>query len=175
MFDVFTENGEFVYSDQTERIMNKTIYELAQENDRRDLVDLGNRMAAGESGMVKIQGITTPELYWAFYSPIEAAAWSFVCRHPEQQVMGPLQQRRVVALLAFGTAIILILGCIVHVSGRITHPIELLNKKVLDVAKGNLNISIDEIKSEDEIGTLASSFNKMTEDLRIYVDKCHLL
>ncbi|MHC4150650.1 MAG: SpoIIE family protein phosphatase [Planctomycetota bacterium] len=175
MFDVFTINGEFVYSDRTELIMNETIFEIAEDYNLPILTELGNRMAAGESGMVKIQGIETPELYWAFYSPIDAAGWSFVCRHPQKLVMGPLQQRRIVALLAFGTAIILILACIVHVSGRITRPIELLNKKVLDVAKGNLHVTVNDIKSDDEIGTLASSFNKMTEDLRVYVDKCQTL
>ncbi|MHC4757861.1 MAG: SpoIIE family protein phosphatase [Planctomycetota bacterium] len=175
MFDVFTLDGEFVYSDRTELIMNETIYEIATEYNRPDLADLGDRMAAGQSGMVKIKGIETDDLYWTFYSPITAAGWTFTCRHPESVVLASLQQRRLVALLAFATALVLILACIYHVSGLITRPIVKLNKKVLDVAKGDLNVQINDIKSEDEIGTLAENFNKMTSDLRLYVDKCQTL
>jgi phosphoserine phosphatase len=56
-------------------------------------------------------------------------------------------------------------------SGLIARPIALLNRKVLEVAEGNLQVSIEDIRTQDEIGTLSRSFNKMTADLREHVEQ----
>lgn len=44
-------------------------------------------------------------------------------------------------------------------------PLIELNKVAVEIGKGNLDVKI-EVKSNDEIGQLASSFNKMAEDLK---------
>jgi phosphoserine phosphatase len=174
-FEVFTADGRYVYSDREERILHKTIFELARKHSREDWLDFGKKITSGGSGMVKLKGLLSPKRYWIYYTPIPSAGWSFTCRYPEEEVMAGLNERRAITLLGLGAALLLILGCIVYMSGLITRPITELNDKVLEVAEGNLDVHIDEISSEDEIGTLGRSFNKMTDDLRTYVEKVERL
>lgn len=170
-FEVYTSDGMYVYSDREERIMHRTIFELAREHDREDWLDFGKRVTSGRSGMVKIQGMLSPENYWIYYTPIPSAGWCFACGYPENQVMAGLRERKAITLLGLGGTLLLVIGCIIYMSGLITRPITQLNRKVLEVAEGNLDVQIDEVSSEDEIGTLGRSFNKMTQDLRTYIKK----
>ncbi len=66
--------------------------------------------------------------------------------------------------------LVLIVGCIWFVSGRLAAPIIRLRGKVLEIAGGNLDARVEGIDRDDEIGELAKSFNQMTADLRAHVD-----
>jgi signal transduction histidine kinase len=50
-------------------------------------------------------------------------------------------------------------------SRRITRPMEILSRATGEVAKGHFDIQV-QVKSKDEIGTLASSFNHMASELK---------
>jgi sigma-B regulation protein RsbU (phosphoserine phosphatase) len=170
-FDVYTKEGEYVYSDRAERIMHKTVFELAEEHERPDWARLGENITEGQSGMVKISGFIDSQLYWTFYTPISSTGWSFVCRIPEDQALADLRKRKAITLLGTGLTLSLIVACIFYMSGLIAGPIAVLNRKVLEVAGGNLQVQIEDIQTQDEIGTLSRSFNKMTVDLRAHVDQ----
>ncbi|MCL2456200.1 MAG: SpoIIE family protein phosphatase, partial [Defluviitaleaceae bacterium] len=64
--------------------------------------------------------------------------------------------------------IIAVLILSIMISGSVTKPIIKLTNGVIEVGKGNLESKI-EIKTNDEIGVLASCFNKMTDDLVLYI------
>ncbi|MCD6353767.1 MAG: PAS domain S-box protein, partial [Proteobacteria bacterium] len=53
-----------------------------------------------------------------------------------------------------------------HLAKNITDPIKGLVEGTREVANGNLNVYIDVSKTDDEIGSLVNSFNKMTQDLK---------
>ena len=53
-----------------------------------------------------------------------------------------------------------------YLAKGITVPIQELAEGTNEVANGNLDFKID-LESSDEIGTLVSSFNKMTEDIKV--------
>jgi len=59
---------------------------------------------------------------------------------------------------------------IITISHHVTKPIKKLKNSAHEMAKGNLNIRID-IKSEDEIGELATEFNFMAESLSEMISK----
>ncbi|MBW1800154.1 MAG: SpoIIE family protein phosphatase [Deltaproteobacteria bacterium] len=52
----------------------------------------------------------------------------------------------------------------------ITRPIIQLTERTTAVARGDFSRGPLEIKSRDEIGTLSTAFNKMTQDLLLYID-----
>ncbi|MEC4684876.1 MAG: ATP-binding protein [Nitrospirota bacterium] len=72
-------------------------------------------------------------------------------------------------MLAFGFFTVLIVFMTMWVSLRvsrgITEPIQRLAQATEDIAKGDLDISID-LKRDDEIGLLVDSFNRMVRELR---------
>ncbi len=61
-------------------------------------------------------------------------------------------------------AISILLLAVYWLSFRITRPILAISKAAMDVTKGNMN-SIAPVLTNDEIGTLAKSFNRMTHEL----------
>jgi len=72
-------------------------------------------------------------------------------------------------MLAFGFFTVLIVFMTMWVSLRIsrgiTEPIQRLAEATEDIARGDLDISID-LKRDDEIGLLVDSFNRMVRELR---------
>ncbi|MEX2092914.1 MAG: PP2C family protein-serine/threonine phosphatase, partial [Pirellulales bacterium] len=62
-------------------------------------------------------------------------------------------------------------GAIYVVAGRIAAPISALERGVLEVGRGDLDARIDESAPTMEIRNLATSFNRMTAELRSHVDR----
>ncbi|MFH1323073.1 MAG: PAS domain S-box protein, partial [Methanobacteriota archaeon] len=70
------------------------------------------------------------------------------------------------ANLIGGLFVVLIAICIgLYIPYSISRPLTDLSHKANEIGSGNLDVKI-KIRSKDEIGALAASFNKMTEDLR---------
>ena len=69
----------------------------------------------------------------------------------------------ITVLAIFGIIIALFIGGIV--AGRITAPIKKLTKGAKEIGSGELHTRI-EVKTQNEIGILANTFNKMAEDLQ---------
>jgi PAS domain S-box-containing protein len=63
--------------------------------------------------------------------------------------------------------VILIIGNFIayFIAKRMTRPLKELRKGVEVISKGNLNYKVD-VKTRDEVGQLASTFNQMVSDLR---------
>jgi two-component system nitrogen regulation sensor histidine kinase NtrY len=75
-------------------------------------------------------------------------------------------QRRIVstALLVGGAGIIVAVLTSLWFAARVTRPVVSLAEAARRVAAGDLNAKV-EVESSDELGELAESFNRMTEDL----------
>jgi signal transduction histidine kinase len=96
---------------------------------------------------------------------------------PNQQLMGVLLvgssrrplvelQRQVVsaAMLVGGTGILVAILASLWFAARVTRPVKSLAEAARRVAAGDLAAKVD-VESHDELGELASAFNRMTEDL----------
>ncbi|HOV25051.1 MAG TPA: ATP-binding protein [Pseudobacteroides sp.] len=70
----------------------------------------------------------------------------------------------ILVLIAFlsGTIIILIVSIII--SGTITKPLKVLNRSAINISKGDYSNKIN-IKTRDELGVLASTFNLMMDEV----------
>ena len=96
---------------------------------------------------------------------------------PNQQLMGILLvassrrplielQRRVIstAMLVGGLGLLVAVLASLWFAARVTRPVVSLAEAARRVAAGDLNTKV-EVESRDELGELAASFNRMTEDL----------
>ncbi len=75
-----------------------------------------------------------------------------------------LNQIRAAALLAATAGLVLAILLSSWAATRVTRPVEELARAAHDVAAGDWNSTV-EVTSQDEIGQLAESFNRMTRDL----------
>ena len=78
-----------------------------------------------------------------------------------------VQQTVLDSLLLFGFIIITTMVALsIFIARTITKPVRNLNLSALEVAGGNLEIEMPEIRSDDEIGELGKSFKEMVAKLK---------
>ena len=77
---------------------------------------------------------------------------------------------RLICIFIILFALISLISTLYLVSKSLIKPLEILTKNAKLIGKGNLDKKI-EIKSKDEVGELAQSFNIMTKNLKEYINK----
>ncbi|MCG2785948.1 MAG: GAF domain-containing protein [Anaerolineae bacterium] len=102
---------------------------------------------------------------WIAYADRLDNGWGIFAQQPQAELLAPVRQFQTTA-----TILILIVSAIMSVLAWLTvrrsiQPIGALTTTVSAIAGGDLN-RIAEVKSQDEIGVLASTFNLMTAQLR---------
>lgn len=98
------------------------------------------------------------------FKDFRGLGWILIVEHEAGDIFAPvfrLRKNLLIGSFIITFFTILIGGIISH---SILKPIRKLMQATIKIGKGNLDTKV-EIKSKDEIGTLAMSFNKMTEDL----------
>ena len=125
---------------------------------------------SGETGAMLSGGV-----YYA-YTPVSSANWKFCVHIPESLVLAPvkaMERNIVAAIIAFIVILALIILCVVlmvrRFSRNLTAPLIALGKYVQTISSGDLDYRA-EIRSNDEIGDLAKSFNGMAASLKEYIE-----
>jgi response regulator RpfG family c-di-GMP phosphodiesterase len=171
-FAILTRNGRYVYSTVQTEIMDRTVFELAEELGRPDMAAVARRMVSGQTGVATLEAWQQLEgTQWVFYAPIPSTGWTFASVIPERVALAGMRRRMTQASLALGATLLLIIGSIFYVSGRITRPITKLQSSVRQIAEGDLDVRVEGITTRDEIGDLADDFNRMTSQLKDHVQR----
>ena len=160
----------------------------ALENAQGGYKDVLTSMAAGESDVR--QAVINDTNYYIAYAPLPVTGWSLgIAVEFDEIISGALLMKSNIDNQALETKeqirsmlnsvmfrfivltciiIIAVLILSILVSGSVTKPMIQLTNSVIEVGKGNLDSKID-INTKDEIGVLANCFNKMTDDLKVYI------
>ncbi|MBI1849353.1 MAG: HAMP domain-containing protein [Planctomycetes bacterium] len=81
-----------------------------------------------------------------------------------EEIFGRVNELRNVLVIATTLAALAIIFAAYALSHRITEPLRRLSGATSEVARGNLGARV-QVQTQDEIGALATSFNRMAEDL----------
>ncbi len=137
----------------------------------KQVVDTEGVRAAfdNEVGMVGIYTGYTGYQILGVSRYIEEMHWVVLAEKGISEAFAPLARLRTITIIMGIVGIMVILTIAIFFSNMITRPITSLALAAGDIANGNLK-GIEGIKSRDEIGNLADSFNKMTIDLRKFRD-----
>ena len=124
----------------------------------------------GETGVM----LTSGGVYYA-YTPVSSANWKFCVHIPESLVLAPvkaMERNIIAAIFAFVAALALIIFCVVlmvrRFSEQLTAPLVALGQDAQTISSGDLDYRAT-IRSNDEIGDLAESFNRMAASLKEYI------
>lgn len=170
LFMILSRRGMVISDEDESLIMRTSIFQIAQEKQRPDLEALGTRLAAGERGLKRMQGITRAGPVLAAFAPIPSTGWSFLARVGEREIMAPIY-RQLALRTALAVALLgLILAVLIFMSVRITRPIERLADAARQLGGGDLEMKTVDIHGGDEVGELADAFNRMVKDLRKHVE-----
>lgn len=125
----------------------------------------------GETGVM----LTSGGVYYA-YTPVSSANWKFCVHIPESLVLAPvkaMERNIIAAIFAFVAALALIIFCVVlmvrRFSRQLTAPLTALGQDVQTISSGDLDYRAV-IRSNDEIGDLAGSFNNMAASLKQHIE-----
>jgi signal transduction histidine kinase len=101
------------------------------------------------------------------YSPLDVARprWSVLVSQPLEEAFSPINllQRR--AALALASVLLLAAAVAMSTAERMSRPIDALTRATGELARGGATFRPLEVSSRDEIGALASSFNRMASEL----------
>ena len=137
----------------------------------KQVVDTEGVRAAfdNEVGMVGIYTGYTGYQILGVSRYIEEMHWVVLAEKGIIEAFAPLVRLRNFTIIMGIVGIMVIVTIAIFFSNMITMPITSLALAAGDIANGNLK-GIEGIKSRDEIGNLADSFNKMTIDLKRFRD-----
>ncbi len=156
--------GTYITHPTSERILNDTYFTYSLENN--DSIDdiVGYNMIDGKSGMSIIHRDNVE--YAICYTPIERTGWSMAIVMPSQYIFGRARLFTIlISLIMLVGMIVLFVVCnsLMH---RITKPLARFAYSADEIAKGNLNASLPDITTKDEMARLHSSFSLMQTSLK---------
>lgn len=137
-----------------------------------DYQNIISDVMAGNSGSCKMKN--EGETYFVSYASIplkgESDSWSIITLHREKEAMAPVYRiitiAAVVALLVIAIAIFVI----ALLARKLTRPIASITELIGEASDGDFSVQAEE-SSNNEIGTLSRSFNKMTGKISAILTK----
>lgn len=104
-----------------------------------------------------------------FYAVAEAP-WGVIVQIDQRDAFATVAKMKD-ETIRWGILMLLLAGCVGLLSARaITNPIQQLAESTQSIARGDFSKKI-QIRSRTEIGELADTFNKMTDDLELYIQQ----
>ncbi len=101
----------------------------------------------------------------AFYGYFEPWKWYIIATDPQKEFFGAAQRIKPLILILGLLGAIVMAGCLMILTHRLTRPLKRLTDGTRRVGKGDL-ITMIKVDSKDELGTLADNFNQMTRRLQ---------
>ncbi|MGL6193404.1 MAG: SpoIIE family protein phosphatase [Thermoguttaceae bacterium] len=108
---------------------------------------------------------------WMVSASLNNTGWSLIALIPENIVLRPVYKQLKLNLIISLLGIIAIFAIILQVSRRIISPIERLTVFAKELASGNLDAKVRDVKTTNEIGQLANTFDQMAGELKASVEK----
>ena len=165
---LISQKGHYLNISNQEDLHNATIYStLAKAGSPADLKAIVDAMMNGEKGVKQYRRGT--KVSFAVFGPVNNG-WiaSITCGYKEV-LAGTTKMHLHLILNAFINLLLqFLLGFLII--RRITRPLSSISESALSIAKGNFNTKLPEIKYEDEIYQLRTSFDYMQSSLNTYME-----
>ena len=176
---LISQNGTFIVHPKKHRIVLDNIESMAKASeDTAAIASVGRRMMAGEKGSygkeidmdmaaeVDVEGLNS----YVFFTPVKGTGWSMGLVVPYLVI--DIMAFVVAGLLVFFILLAVLIVWLVSWYGirRATKPLKQLTTSANEVAKGNFDTVLPEVKHNDEIRLLRDSFEDMQHSLTKYME-----
>ncbi len=166
---IVDRNGYYVSHPDKERMLRDNFFEAISQKTDTVADRVMGEMKAGKKGSAELTFEGVPST--VFYSPLERSGWSLVVILPNIRYY----------IVVFGFCILLSLCLLTGLLAvyiicrttirRSTRPLQVLASSADEVAKGNFNAPLPDIRHQDEIGLLRDSFGNMQQSLSQYIEE----
>ncbi len=132
----------------------------------KDAPKPGLLAASGREGVIEAKDYRGVDVL-AVYRYIPETKWGFIVKEDYSDAFAPVHALTLRVLKAIALTLILVIFLIYLLSKRIAEPIVSLSRLSRRIAEGDFSVSLP-VRRNDEIGTLAHSFNEMAAALQAY-------
>ncbi len=169
---IVSHAGRFVVAPVFAWVMNETLDNLASRHpEPASILALKEKMLDGQRGVVVIRSIAPGhDKLMLAYEPLTATGWSLAKSVTQYDFMASvnseLRRGALIGLAAIAGVLVIVVG----MGTWLVRPVERLALAVRQLGSGNLAAEAQGVKSNDEIGQLARTFNGMVSQLRSHVE-----
>ena len=160
-----TNNGVFLSDKDKESIGKKSLESTAKEFNVPALMEVSEGVKAGNEGHIETVDFSTGNNMILFYSPSGFAKWGMLILAPEPEILAGVKKVTKLMITLSIITILIIIGILYVIASKLISPIIKLSKASGEVARGNFDVQID-IKTNDEIEQLGSSFSNMVSQVK---------
>ena len=100
---------------------------------------------------------------------LATAPWTIVVSMPQDAFLEPVTAQTQSALLLVAAIVLIVVLIVMAATQLLLGPVKRLTTVVKTIAEGNLEVKAN-VEANDEIGSLASAFNEMTENISDLID-----
>ena len=158
--------GTFITHPRPELIMRESIFSVAEETNRPNLRQIGRDMIRKNSGFVDLGLSLTGRESFLAYARIPSTGWSLGAIFPKDELFAEVDRLYFRSLMSAAAGVLMLLIVSLLVARSLAVPLRRMADATAKVAQGDLNIDLSDIRSKDEVGSLAKAFTQMTEGLK---------
>jgi sigma-B regulation protein RsbU (phosphoserine phosphatase) len=161
--------GTYIFHPDKKRILTDNFFDDIQMSSKDLQEEIIRGLASGEKGHQKIMinGIRS----YIFYARVKNTNWSNLIIVPREGMLIPTIIIGLILLSIIVIGLLVAYGICRITIRRSTRPLHLLAKSADEVAKGNFQTLLPELKHNDEIRQLRDSFGNMQQSLTQYIDQ----
>ena len=156
--------GSFISHPSQEKLTGKTIYSIAKETGQSELKELANKLNERKSGALELNTETYGKSY-VFYVPFEHTGWTLAIVCQSSELFANVYKMEFLFIVPFFFIMLLLAYLVNRGVHRLVEPLTQFAQAVDEVAEGNLQAQLPEIKSKDEMQRLHHSFSLMQTSL----------
>lgn len=166
-----SNKGTFVSFPKDSYSGRKTLSEVAKENSNVPLARIARNMEAGKEGYGSVKDPITGRDTVLFYSPVRTGKWSMAIVVPRDEMLAGVNRLARINVL-IGVLALLIAGLLIALlADSLAKPITSLRYVADRITEGDLDAKA--ATGNDEVGSLGTAFNVMTERLKETLDSLH--
>lgn len=161
---VFDENENLIAISTVDWEIEKVVRKLSEIKPTKGSLALLNLYKKTETAPPDTTGFIT-------FKRVMDNGWLLSVQVPKEEIFAEVEeQNKLFSLITAASTVLMLAGVYYLISRLVNLPLKRLTFGVAELGTGNLDKQI-EIGSKDEIGTLATAFNKMTVDLKASIEQ----
>lgn len=163
---LISKSGRFISHPDSNWIMHKSLDDIAKDQ-MPEFAGLYAQMQSKSLGIIKTGNGSKRK--WIVYQTIASTQWIFASVISETVILKKVRQQLLTQILLMSFGLAVIVSIIIWTAIGITRPIRKLSSRARQISAGDLDSSLPQINSKDEIEELTLVFNGMTQELKAQI------
>ena len=153
-----------------EALGNLAKFATRQEKTKAVQQQILSKMQEGKEGYVEVNDAYYQKDGYIVFVPVNigktTTPWSFAVSLPKDEILEPVTRMTQLGLLVAFISIVLLALVLIFTVRKLFIPLASLETAAKKLTEGDLTVKLDNVKTNDEIGQLARTFEQMVEAIK---------